>query len=70
MPTYPLGKFPDISWHMILPTLLLVITSFAGLQRITRGELLMYYARLHPNRSVPKDFQKTVDLCSCLRSRC
>ena len=36
----PLGKFLDISWHMILPTLALSITSFAGLQRITRGELL------------------------------
>lgn len=36
----PLGKVLDIAWHMILPTLALSITSFAGLQRITRGELL------------------------------
>jgi peptide/nickel transport system permease protein len=36
----PFGKFLDIAWHMILPTLALSITSFAGLQRITRGELL------------------------------
>ena len=36
----PLGKFLDISWHMILPTLALSVTSFAGLQRIARGELL------------------------------
>ncbi len=36
----PLGKVVDISWHMILPTLALSITSFAGLQRITRGNLL------------------------------
>lgn len=36
----PLGKIVDISWHMILPTLALSITSFAGLQRITRGNLL------------------------------
>lgn len=36
----PLGKIVDIAWHMILPTLALSITSFAGLQRITRGELL------------------------------
>ncbi|MEB3830739.1 ABC transporter permease [Phormidium sp. CCY1219] len=36
----PLGKIIDIGWHMILPTLALSITSFAGLQRITRGELL------------------------------
>ncbi|HEY9827492.1 MAG TPA: ABC transporter permease, partial [Stenomitos sp.] len=36
----PLGKVIDIGWHMILPTLALSITSFAGLQRITRGNLL------------------------------
>ncbi len=35
-----LGKVLDIGWHMILPTLALSITSFAGLQRITRGNLL------------------------------
>lgn len=35
-----LGKVLDIGWHMILPTLALSITGFAGLQRITRGELL------------------------------
>lgn len=34
------GKIVDIAWHMILPTFALSITSFAGLQRITRGELL------------------------------
>ncbi len=34
------GQILDISWHMILPTIALSITSFAGLQRITRGELL------------------------------
>ena len=36
----PLGQILDIGWHMILPTLALSITSFAGLQRITRGNLL------------------------------
>lgn len=36
----PLGKVLDIGWHLILPTLALSITSFAGLQRITRGNLL------------------------------
>jgi peptide/nickel transport system permease protein len=35
-----LGKILDIGWHMILPTIALSITSFAGLQRITRGQLL------------------------------
>jgi peptide/nickel transport system permease protein len=35
-----IGQFFDIMWHMILPTIALTITGFAGLQRITRGELL------------------------------
>ena len=35
-----LGKILDVGWHMILPTLALSITGFAGLQRITRGNLL------------------------------
>jgi len=35
-----LGKILDIGWHLILPTIALSITGFAGLQRITRGELL------------------------------
>ncbi len=34
------GKTVDIAWHLILPTLALSLTSFAGLQRITRGNLL------------------------------
>ncbi|MBD2578517.1 ABC transporter permease [Oscillatoria sp. FACHB-1406] len=36
----PLGKLLDLLWHMILPTIALSITSFAGLQRLMRGELL------------------------------
>lgn len=35
-----IGQVLDIVWHAILPTLALSITGFAGLQRITRGELL------------------------------
>ncbi len=35
-----IGKVLDIGWHMILPTLALSITSFAGLQRLMRGQLL------------------------------
>ncbi|NET51706.1 MAG: ABC transporter permease [Merismopedia sp. SIO2A8] len=35
-----LGRILDIGWHLILPTLALSVTSFAGLQRIMRGELL------------------------------
>lgn len=35
-----LQKVMDILWHLLLPTLALSITSFAGLQRITRGQLL------------------------------
>lgn len=34
------GKILDIGWHMILPTIALSITSFAGLQRLMRGQLL------------------------------
>ncbi|QHV00701.1 ABC transporter permease [Synechocystis sp. CACIAM 05] len=33
-------KVWDVAWHMILPTLALSITSFAGLQRLMRGQLL------------------------------
>lgn len=36
----PIGKILDIAWHMILPTIALTITSFAGLQRLMRGQLL------------------------------
>lgn len=35
-----IGQFLDVAWHLILPTLALSITSFAGLQRIMRGQLL------------------------------
>ncbi len=35
-----LGKLLDTSWHMILPTVALSVTSFAGLQRFARGQLL------------------------------
>ena len=34
------GKMLDIGWHMVLPTIALSITSFAGLQRLTRGQML------------------------------
>jgi len=36
----PLGKVLDIGWHLLLPTLALSLFGFAGLQRITRGQLL------------------------------
>jgi peptide/nickel transport system permease protein len=36
----PIGQLLDIGWHMILPVIALSITSFAGLQRIARGEML------------------------------
>jgi peptide/nickel transport system permease protein len=36
----PSRKIGDVLWHMILPTLALSITSFPGLQRLTRGQLL------------------------------
>jgi peptide/nickel transport system permease protein len=34
------GKILDIAWHLILPTIALTVTGFAGLQRIMRGQLL------------------------------
>ncbi|QNP29495.1 ABC transporter permease [Cylindrospermopsis curvispora] len=34
------GKILDVSWHILLPLIALSITSFAGLQRIMRGQLL------------------------------
>ncbi|MDA0674745.1 MAG: ABC transporter permease [Cyanobacteria bacterium] len=34
------GQMLDIGWHLVLPTLALSITSYAGLQRIMRGQLL------------------------------
>lgn len=34
------GKVLDIGWHLILPTIALTLTSFAGLQRLMRGNLL------------------------------
>ncbi|EAM50944.1 ABC transporter permease [Crocosphaera watsonii WH 8501] len=36
----PIGKILDIAWHMILPTIALSITSFAGLMRLMRGQML------------------------------
>ncbi|HAC64662.1 MAG TPA: ABC transporter substrate-binding protein [Cyanothece sp. UBA12306] len=36
----PIGKILDIGWHMILPTMALSITSFAGLMRLMRGQML------------------------------
>jgi peptide/nickel transport system permease protein len=55
----PLGKIFDIGWHMILPTIALSITSFAGLQRITRGQLLdvlrQDYIRTAQAKGLPED---------------
>ncbi|MGE5657199.1 MAG: ABC transporter permease [Actinomycetota bacterium] len=34
------GKILDYGWHLILPTIALSLTSFAGLQRLMRGQLL------------------------------
>lgn len=34
------GQILDVGWHLILPTVALSITGFAGLQRITRGQML------------------------------
>ncbi|MEB3290372.1 MAG: ABC transporter permease [Leptolyngbya sp.] len=34
------GQVLDVAWHLILPTVALSVTGFAGLQRITRGQML------------------------------
>ncbi|ACK68254.1 binding-protein-dependent transport systems inner membrane component [Rippkaea orientalis PCC 8801] len=36
----PIGQILDIGWHMILPTIALTVTSFAGLMRLMRGQML------------------------------
>lgn len=36
----PLGKILDVGLHLIVPTLVLVISAMASLQRITRGNML------------------------------
>ena len=36
----PIGQILDIGWHMILPTMALSVTSFAGLMRLMRGQML------------------------------
>jgi peptide/nickel transport system permease protein len=35
-----LGQSLDVAWHLVLPTIALSITGLAGLQRITRGQML------------------------------
>ncbi|MGD1901928.1 MAG: ABC transporter permease [Geitlerinemataceae cyanobacterium] len=35
-----LGKILDVLWHALLPSIALSVTGFAGLQRLTRGQLL------------------------------
>jgi len=34
------GQILDYGWHLILPTVTLGLTGFAGLQRLMRGQLL------------------------------
>jgi peptide/nickel transport system permease protein len=53
------GKSLDILWHLILPTIALSITSFAGLQRLTRGQMLdvlrQDYVRTARAKGLPED---------------
>jgi len=53
------GKILDVGWHLILPTLALSITSYAGLQRIMRGQLLdvlrQDYIRTARAKGLPED---------------
>lgn len=60
----PLGQCLDVLWHMILPTIALSITSFAGLQRITRGNYWMFYDRTTSKPHGQKDYQKTESFTS------
>ncbi|MBX2863551.1 MAG: ABC transporter permease [Leptolyngbyaceae cyanobacterium MAG.088] len=54
-----IGKILDVGWHMILPTLALSITSFAGLQRLMRGQMLdvlrQDYIRTARAKGLPED---------------
>ena len=53
------GKVLDIGWHMFLPTVALSITSFAGLQRLTRGQVLdvlrQDYIRTARDKGLPEN---------------
>ncbi|MEM6518531.1 MAG: ABC transporter permease [Cyanobacteria bacterium P01_C01_bin.70] len=53
------GKILDVGWHLVLPTLALSITSYAGLQRIMRGQLLdvlrQDYIRTARAKGLPED---------------
>ncbi|MDB9524676.1 ABC transporter permease [Oscillatoria sp. CS-180] len=53
------GKILDVGWHLILPTLALSITSYAGLQRIMRGQMLdvlrQDYIRTARAKGLPDD---------------
>jgi peptide/nickel transport system permease protein len=53
------GQILDYCWHLILPTVALSITSFAGLQRLMRGQLLdvlrQDYIRTARAKGLPDD---------------
>ena len=53
------GKILDYCWHLILPTVALSVTSFAGLQRLMRGQLLdvlrQDYIRTARAKGLPDD---------------
>ena len=53
------GKILDYCWHLILPTIALSVTSFAGLQRLMRGQLLdvlrQDYIRTARAKGLPDD---------------
>jgi peptide/nickel transport system permease protein len=53
------GKILDYGWHLILPTVALGLTGFAGLQRLMRGQLLdvlrQDYIRTARAKGLPDD---------------
>ena len=53
------GQILDCGWHLILPTVALSLTGFAGLQRLMRGQLLdvlrQDYIRTARAKGLPDD---------------
>jgi peptide/nickel transport system permease protein len=53
------GQILDYGWHLILPTVALSLTGFAGLQRLMRGQLLdvlrQDYIRTARAKGLPDD---------------
>ena len=61
----------DYGWHLILPTVALSLTGFAGLQRLMRGPIVGRAAsRLHPNCTGERFAGRSSNLRSCFAECC